>query len=383
MKKKILTIIGTRPDAIKMAPIIKELELHSDTIKTIVVATAQHRKLLDDVLNIFSITPNFDLNVMGEGQTIFHITTQALQKIEPILNDIKPDIVLVQGDTTSSFVGALSAFYKKIPIAHIEAGLRSYDKYNPYPEETNRMLIDIMSDICFAPTKRAKDNLLAEGISPKEIHITGNTAIDALFFILKKNKKPLQNNIKRIINSNKKLFLVTAHRRENFDKPLRQICLTLVELKKKFKDIEIIYPVHPNPNVKNPVYKILGNISGIHLIEPPDYPTFIHLMKSAFLILTDSGGIQEEAPSLGKPVLVMRKVTERIEGIKQGTAILVGTDKGKIIKVVSLLLKNTKKYKKMINLTNPYGDGKASYRIINVISRFLSLPYLPISEYKG
>lgn len=373
--KKILAVIGTRPDAIKMAPVIKELEKHSDVIKSSIIATAQHRELLDDVLDVFSIKPDFDLNIMGKGQTLSYVTTRALQKMEPIISDLKPDIILVQGDTTSSFVGALAGFYNKIPVAHVEAGLRSHDKYNPYPEEINRVLIGVMSDICFAPTKKARDNLLAENICKEKIYITGNTAIDALFFALKKNNLVLPENIKSILNSKKRLVLVTAHRRENFDAPLTEICEALIELKNRFKDIQVVYSVHPNPNVKNKVSKLLKNVRDIYLIEPPEYFSFIKLMQHAFLILTDSGGIQEEAPSLNKPILVLRKVTERVEGIKQGTAVLVGTSKDKIVKEASILLKDAKKYRNMTNALNPYGDGKASKRIVNILFKYLNLPY--------
>ncbi|MDD5529975.1 MAG: UDP-N-acetylglucosamine 2-epimerase (non-hydrolyzing) [bacterium] len=372
--KKILILIGTRPDAIKMAPVINELKKHPDTITPIVVSTTQHRELLDDVLKIFSIKPDFDLNIMKTGQTLYHITIQILQKLQIIMKNIKPDIILVQGDTTSTFVGALAAFYEKIPIAHIEAGLRSHNKYNPYPEEMNRILTDMLTDIYFAPTKTAKNNLLKEGIASEKIWVTGNTSIDALFSILRKKTKLSDN----IINSNtfmstkkERIILVTSHRRESFNKPLEQICLALIEIKKKFKDVEIIYSVHPNPNIRNQVYKLLKGIPGINLISPPDYLHFVNLMKHSYLILTDSGGIQEEAPSLGKPVLVMRETTERKEGIEQGTAILVGTNKEKIIKEASSLLTDMNKYKKMAKLSNPYGDGKASKKIVKILLKFI------------
>jgi UDP-N-acetylglucosamine 2-epimerase (non-hydrolysing) len=382
--KKILIFIGTRPDAIKMVPVIKEIKKHPDTLIPIVVSTTQHRELLDDVLKVFSIKPDFNLNIMKTGQTLYHITTKILQKLQIIMRNVKPDIILVQGDTTSTFVGALAAFYEKIPIAHIEAGLRSQNKYNPYPEEMNRILTDMLTDIYFAPTKTARHNLLKEGIAPEKIWITGNTAIDALFSILSQKTK-LSGNIIHpntcLPSRQEKMILVTSHRRESFNKPLEQICLALIELKKKFKDVEIIYSVHPNPNVKKPVYKLLKGIPGINLIDPPDYINFVNLMKHSYLILTDSGGVQEEAPSLGKPVLVMRENTERTEGVEQGTAILVGTNKGKIINETSLLLTNIKKYKKMSNLSNPYGDGKASIRIVNILLKYLNLSYRKIQDF--
>ncbi len=359
-------IIGTRPDTIKMAPVIKEIE--KSQAKSIVVVTAQHRKLLDQVLEVFSIKPDFDLDIMKENQDLYWTTIQILQKLRDILKEVKPDIVFVQGDTTTTFVGGLAAFYEKIPIGHIEAGLRSGNKYSPYPEEMNRKFTDTLADFCFAPTQIAWENLLREGIPQERIWITGNTGIDALFMVLNKDYRFKDKRLKEIIESGKKIVLVTAHRRENFGGGgLRNICQALLELREKFKKIEIVYSVHPNPNVRKPVYDILGNSPQIYLIEPPEYLCFCNLMKHSDLILTDSGGIQEEAPSLGKPVLVMREVTERVEGITAGTAILVGTDRQKIVQEASLLLTDKKKYGMMSKLSNPYGDGKASQRIINII----------------
>ncbi len=363
--------MGTRPEAIKMAPVIKELNKYNKDIEVIKVVTGQHRKLLDQVLELFSIFPDFDLNLMEENQDLYYITTQALAKLKYILKEVKPDLVLVQGDTTTTFVGALASFYEKIPIGHVEAGLRSYNKYNPYPEEVNRVFTDILSDLCFAPTKRARTNLLSEGISSKKIWVTGNTAIDALFMALEKEYKFEDERMEEIITSDNSLVLVTAHRRESFDIGLENICCALLELKNSFPNVEIIYSVHPNPNVKKPVYRILGNNSKIHLIDPPDYVCFCNLMKHAKLILTDSGGIQEEAPSLGKPVLVMREVTERVEGIEVGNAMLVGTSKKKIVEETISLLQDREKYDKMANSPNPYGDGKASQRIVKITAKFL------------
>lgn len=373
--------MGTRPDAIKMAPVIKEIKGHAEYLKSFVVVTAQHRKLLDQVLKVFSLTPDFDLNIMEEGQDLYYVTSEAINRLKPVLHDVKPDLVLVQGDTTTTFVGALASFYERLPVAHVEAGLRSHNKYNPYPEEMNRRFTDIISELCFAPTRIAKNNLINEGIIPSKIWVTGNTAIDALFMSLQMNYEFKDGKLKELIEWGKPIVLVTTHRRENFDTPLRNICLALIELKNIFKDIEIIYSVHPNPNVKKAVYGVLGNNSGIHLIEPPDYLCFCNLMVRAKLILTDSGGIQEEAPSLGKPVLVMREVTERVEGIEVGNAILVGTDTKCILREASLILTDKVKYEKMTKKSNPYGDGKASKRIINIILKFFDLPYQEISEF--
>ncbi len=371
---KALIVIGTRPDTIKTVPVIRALEKHPDKVKCIVLATAQHRELLDQVLSIFSVVPDFDLNIMQKNQDLYHITTQGLQQMRNVMKETKPDIVIVQGDTTSTFVGALSSFYERIPLAHIEAGLRSHQKYSPFPEEINRRLTDSMTDLCFAPTATAKENLLREGIDSGKIFVTGNTAIDALFMILKEDYQFGDSEIKKVVSSNNRLVLVTAHRRENFNEPLRNICRALREIAHNFSDVEMIYSVHPNPNVSKPVYEMLGNTPRIHLVPPPDYLCFSHLLEKCHLVLTDSGGIQEEAPSLGKPVLVMRKVTERVEGIEAGTAILVGTDRERIVEEASRLLEDSNRYEKMARTVNPYGDGKAGVRIANIIFRFLESP---------
>ena len=383
--KKILIIMGTRPDAIKMAPIIKN-SVFEKTIESVVVVTAQHRNMLDQVLKFFSITPDFDLDVMKENQDLYWITIQILQKLRDVLKKVKPDIVLVQGDTTTTFIGALAAFYEKIPVGHIEAGLRSGNKYSPYPEEINRKCTDCLSDFCFAPTQLARKNLLREGVPDKRIWVTGNTGIDALFMALSISEENYifeDKELKEIMNSSHRIVLVTAHRRENLNDGIRNICQALIKLRDKFEDIEIVYSVHPNPNVKKPVYEILNNISRIYLIEPPEYLCFCNLMKRADLILTDSGGIQEEVSSLGKPVLVMRDVTERVEGITAGTAILVGTDRERIVKEASLLLSDKKKYEMMSKLSNPYGDGKASHRIANIILKSLGFPYSEIQPFRA
>jgi UDP-N-acetylglucosamine 2-epimerase (non-hydrolysing) len=309
---------------------------------------------------------------MKENQDLYYTTTQTLSKLKSILNEIKPDLVLVQGDTTTTFTGALASFYERIPVGHVEAGLRSHNKYSPYPEEINRVFTDVLSELCFAPTQRARDNLIRENIPTERIWVTGNTAIDALFMVLEKEYNFEDKRIEEIVNSCDFLILVTAHRRESFDIGLENICYALLELKNSLPNVEIIYSVHPNPNVKEPVYSILGDNSNIYLIDPPDYVCFCNLMKHAKLILTDSGGIQEEAPSLGKPVLVMREVTERVEGIDAGNAILVGTDKKKIVEESISLLEDEERYNKMANVSNPYGDGRAGERIAEIVVEFLN-----------
>ena len=364
---KILLIFGTRPEAIKMAPVIKRFQQNS-SFNTKICVTAQHREMLDQVLSFFDIKPDYDLNIMKPNQSLFDITANTLKELKPVLDDFQPDLIFVQGDTTTAFVGALAGFYKKIKIAHIEAGLRSHNKYSPFPEEMNRVLAGHLSDYHFAPTQKAKENLYKEGIKDN-IYVVGNTVIDALFLgldIIKEQGEEQYYKYFNFIDFSKKIILVTGHRRESFGKPFENICHALKELALR-RDVEIVYPVHLNPNVRKPVNKILHGIGNIHLIEPLKYPYLIWLMNKAYLVLTDSGGIQEEAPSLGKPVLVMREVTERIEGIEAGTAKLVGTNKGKILKETTKLLDNKEEYEKMAKAVNPYGDGKASERIKNII----------------
>lgn len=361
-------IFGTRPEAIKMAPLIYELKKYPDLFKVLVVVTAQHRQMLDQVLDLFNIKSHYDLNIMQEAQSLYQISTKTLSKLAKVIQREKPDLVCVHGDTTTTFMAALASFYEKVPIAHIEAGLRSYDKFNPYPEEINRILSDALCALHFAPTKQAKENLLKENIDPEGIFVTGNTIIDALSMILKK-KYTVKNPVlkKLFLNNSNKLILVTAHRRENWGKPLRNICLALREIAKRHKNLEIIYPVHLNPAVRDTVYQILEGISRVHLINPLDYVNFVNLMKVSYLVLTDSGGLQEEAPSLGKPVLVLRNVTERPEAVKSGTVKIVGVDKMKIVNSVEKLLGDKKEYREMASAINPYGDGKASKRIKEVI----------------
>jgi len=367
---KILFFFGTRPEAIKLAPLIKEFRKHRRTFDIQVAVSAQHREMLDQVLAFFDIRPDFDLNIMKPGQNLSEITTKAMQGIRQVIMSFKPEWLVVQGDTTTTVAGALAAFYEGVKVAHVEAGLRSFNKQAPFPEEVNRVLTTHLADLHFAPTLRAKENLLREGIPEGRIHVVGNTSIDALILCLKKlnGRKFDQFESFNSINFEKKIILVTGHRRESFGEPFEQICFALREIAQR-EDVEIVYPVHLNPNVRKPVFKILKKLPNIHLIEPLDYPSFVWLMNKSYLILTDSGGVQEEAPSLGKPVLVMREVTERTEGVDAGTAKIVGTERGKIVLETMKLLKNRSEYERMAKAGNPYGDGKASGRIVSILKR--------------
>lgn len=360
---KILSVFGTRPETIKMAPVVERLS-QVKGIESLVCVTGQHRQMLDPFLNLFQIKADFDLNIMKPGQSLTEITTSVLARLKEILTTVKPDLLLVQGDTTTAFAAALAAFYEKIPVGHIEAGLRTGNMMMPWPEEMNRKLISSFASLHFAPTKKSKQNLLDEGISPDHIFVTGNTVIDALFFTLKKSE--LRTHRFDFLNPQKKLILVTGHRRENFGSGFESICKAIKRISER-DDIEIIYPVHLNPNVQGPVRSILGNRPNIHLIEPLDYLDFVFLMDLSYLILTDSGGVQEEAPSLGKPVLVMREVTERPEAVEAGTVLLVGTDEEKIVKETLALLDTPSLYQTMAQAHNPYGDGHAAERIIQHI----------------
>ena len=368
---KVLTIFGTRPEAIKLAPVIKELERHSESISRVCV-TAQHREMLDQVLELFEIKPDWDLDLMRKDQSLFDITARGLQGLQDVFKEEQPDIVLVQGDTTTAFVASLAAYYLRVKIGHVEAGRRTEDKYNPFPEEMNRRLADVLSDLYFAPTQRAEQNLLREGISAERVFITGNTVIDALFLVLRqepRSKSQLVFSDFGLSTDDSRLILVTGHRRESFGEGFEKICQGLKLIAERNPDVQIVYPVHMNPNVKEPVYRILGGVENVHLIEPLDYAQFVFLMKRAYLILTDSGGIQEEAPSLGKPVLVMRGKTERPEAIEAGTARLVGTDSNRIFRETQRLLDNADEYDKMARAVNPFGDGKAAERIVQVLLR--------------
>jgi UDP-N-acetylglucosamine 2-epimerase (non-hydrolysing) len=372
--KKILFIFGTRPEAIKLAPLIKEFQSDSKNFKTLICVTAQHREMLDQVLNFFGIKPDYDLNMMKLNQTFFDFSSsESFKKIGTIIDKHRPDLIFVQGDTTTAFLASLAGYYKKVKIAHVEAGLRSYDKYSPFPEEVHRKLIDHLADYYFAATKSAKQNLLKEGIK-KNVWVVGNTVIDALYLGLKtienESEKKYLDYFK-FIDFSKKLILVTTHRRENFGQPLKNIAEALKIIAAKYKNIEIIFPVHPNPNVKTPIYNILDKVPNIHLVNPLDYPHLIWIMNKSYFIMTDSGGIQEEAPSLGKPVLVLRIVTERTEGIKAGSAKLVGTDKNKIVSSVKNLLINKQTHQKMSKALNPYGNGKSCKKIVRIIQKII------------
>ena len=372
MKKKVLFVFGTRPEAIKMAPIINIFKENNKKFITLVAVTAQHREMLDQVLHIFNIIPDYDLDLMSSDQTLESLTGKILNGISHLLIDEKPDLIFVQGDTTTTYASALAAFYKKIPVAHIEAGLRTNNKYSPFPEEINRRMASVISTYHFPPTENAMKNLLNEGIDKEKIKVTGNTVIDSLLSVSRQIDKGNFDYEKKFTEScnidfnNKKTILVTGHRRESFGKGFENICHAIKSLAND-NDIQFIYPVHLNPNVQEPVNRILGNLPNIFLIEPQDYIPFVFLMKKAYIILTDSGGVQEEAPSLGVPVLVMRNTTERIEGVNVGTANLVGTDKDKIQSSIELLLNNKAVYDKMAKAINPYGNGRASLKIYNYI----------------
>jgi UDP-N-acetylglucosamine 2-epimerase (non-hydrolysing) len=376
--KKVLLVFGTRPEAIKMAPLVKAFEKETSIVSKVCV-TAQHREMLDQVLELFGIKPDYDLNLMKPGQDLYDITSNVLLGMKDVLSDFKPDVVLVHGDTTTTSATSLAAFYQQIKVGHVEAGLRTHDIYSPFPEEVNRQITGILASYYFAPTITSQDNLLQENKDEKNIIVTGNTVIDALFLALEKikNNSELENKILHQLSTNnyqlqndKKVILVTGHRRENHGQGFINICEALKTIAVNNPDIDIVYPVHLNPNVQKPVKEILSNISNVHLIEPLQYEQFIYLMDKSYFIITDSGGVQEEAPSLGKPVLVMRDTTERPEAIEAGTVKLVGTDKEAIIKEAQLLLDSNVEYTKMSKAHNPYGDGSASRKIVDFILAF-------------
>lgn len=369
--RKVLFAFGTRPEAIKLAPVINELRRYPEKFNVRVVVTAQHREMLDQALSLFQIKPDYDLGIMREGQSLSDTLVNSLRRLEPVIKKEQPDVVLVQGDATSAFAGALAAYYHKIPVAHIEAGLRTLDKFAPFPEEVNRRFITVIADWHFAPTLKAKENLLKEGVPESRIYVTGNTVIDALLWIRSRGKTP------KPIANHRRLILVTLHRRESFGKPLKRICRALVALIKRNPELTIVYPVHPNPNVRQPVKKLLGGRKNIRLIPPLDYRQFVQLLEQAYLVLTDSGGIQEEAPSLGKPVLVLREKTERPEILAAGCARLVGTDPARIITATEKLLCSERDYQKMARAPNPYGDGKAAIRIRQILAQLLKVTAQP------
>ncbi|AMX00900.1 non-hydrolyzing UDP-N-acetylglucosamine 2-epimerase [Rummeliibacillus stabekisii] len=367
-KWKVMTVFGTRPEAIKMAPLVLELKKHPDKFETIVTVTAQHREMLDQVLETFQITPDYDLNIMIERQTLVDVTTRGLAGLDAVLKEVTPDIILVHGDTTTTFIASLAAFYNQIAIGHVEAGLRTGNKYSPFPEEMNRQLTGIMADIHFAPTEQAKQNLLSENKNEQAIVVTGNTAIDALQTTIKDNyTHPILEKIGK-----DRMILLTAHRRENLGEPMRHIFKAVKRLIDEFNNLQIVYPIHMNPAVREIANEILGEESRVHLIEPLEVFDFHNFAKRSYMILTDSGGVQEEAPSLGKPVLVLRDTTERPEGIQAGTLKLAGTNEETIYRLASELLTNEEAYNGMAHAANPYGDGHASERIVEFLYEYLT-----------
>ena len=363
---KVMTIFGTRPEAIKMAPVVKALEA-ADDMESIVTVTAQHREMLDQVLHLFSITPDYDLNIMSQGQTLYDVTCKALLGLQGVLKEAKPDVVLVHGDTTTTFVGALAAFYEGIPVGHVEAGLRTGNIYSPFPEEMNRKLTGAIGTYHFAPTSTSESNLLKENINPDHLYVTGNTVIDALQTTVQTDYTFKEELLNQIDYVNNKVILVTTHRRENLGDPMRNVYEAIRDIINEQEDVEVIFPMHRNPKVRNIVQDVLGHMDRVHLIEPLEYEPFANLMARTYLIMTDSGGIQEEAPSLGKPVLVLRDTTERPEAVEAGTVKLVGTDKESVYRTATELLVNETAYLAMSNAVNPYGDGLASDRIVQAL----------------
>lgn len=371
MKKiKVMTVFGTRPEAIKMAPLVLELQKQSQRFEAITTVSAQHREMLDQVLDIFHIKPDYDLNIMHARQTLTDITSNVLINLDKILKEVKPDIVLVHGDTTTTFAASVAAFYNQIPIGHVEAGLRTWEKYSPYPEEMNRQMTDAMTDLYFAPTNQSKANLLKENHKEDNIYITGNTAIDALKQTV---DKEYHHDILDKVSPDNKLILLTMHRRENQGEPMRRVFKVIREVVESREDVEVIYPVHLSPAVQDVAKEILGNTERIHLISPLDVVDFHNLAARSYFIMTDSGGVQEEAPSLGKPVLVLRDTTERPEGVEAGTLKLVGTESEKVKKEMEELLDNDAEYQRMAQAKNPYGDGKASERILDAIAYYFGV----------
>lgn len=372
-KKRILTVFGTRPEAIKMAPLVHALK-NDDRFESSCCVTAQHREMLDQVLTLFDINPDYDLNIMKSGQTLNQVTSRILTELKPVLEQFKPDVVLVHGDTATTFAASLAAYYEQIRVGHVEAGLRTNNIYSPWPEEANRKLTGALTHYHFAPTETSKNNLVRENFASEQIVVTGNTVIDALLMVKEKIDADTDLNISLASNfpflqQDKKLVLVTGHRRESFGGGFERICQALAQVALRYPDVQIVYPVHLNPNVREPVNRILKNVDNIHLVEPQEYLPFIYLMSRAHVILTDSGGIQEEAPSLGKPVLVMRDTTERPEAVEAGTVKLVGTDVDKITTGLEVLLNDSEAYQRMSFAHNPYGDGRACQRILDELAK--------------
>ena len=382
--KKIMLVFGTRPEAIKMAPLVKEFQKYPDKFKTIVCVTGQHREMLDQVLRIFEIVPDYDLNIMKQGQDLYDVTSRVLLGMRDVLKEVQPDVMLVHGDTTTSTAAALAAFYQQIPVGHVEAGLRTHNIYSPWPEEMNRQITGRIATYHFAPTPLSRQNLLAENVKPEQITVTGNTVIDALYMVVDKIKsdKALDKELEEVLlhsgydvnrlYDGKKMVLITGHRRENFGDGFISMCKAIQALIQKYPDVDFVYPMHLNPNVRKPIHEVFGedlsNLGNMFFIEPLEYLSFVYFMEKSTIVLTDSGGIQEEAPGLGKPVLVMRDTTERPEALEAGTVKLVGTDFDKIIGEVSELLTNQEYYERMSKAVNPYGDGKACGRIVNHIN---------------
>ena len=381
--KKIMLVFGTRPEAIKMAPLVKEFQKYPDDFETIVCVTGQHREMLDQVLHIFDIKPDYDLNIMKQGQDLYDVTARVLLGMRDVLKEAQPDVVLVHGDTTTSTAAALAAFYQQLPVGHVEAGLRTHNIYSPWPEEMNRQITGRIATYDFAPTPLSRENLLKENVSEDKITVTGNTVIDALYWVVDKIKsdKILDSELEGILKSagydvnrlagGKKLVLITGHRRENFGDGFINMCTAIKDLTKKYPDVDFVYPMHLNPNVRKPIHEVFGenlsDLGNMFFIEPLEYLSFVYLMEKSTIVLTDSGGIQEEAPGLGKPVLVMRDTTERPEALDAGTVKLVGTDYDKIVNEVSILLDDASAYEKMSKAVNPYGDGKACSRIVKIM----------------
>ena len=381
--KKVMLVFGTRPEAIKMAPLVKEFQKQPKRVETVVCVTGQHREMLDQVLKIFDIKPEYDLKIMKQGQDLYDVTARVLTGMRDVLKEVKPDVVLVHGDTTTSTAAALAAFYQQIPVGHVEAGLRTHNIYSPWPEEMNRLLTGRLATYHFSPTPLSRNNLIKESVDDRNIIITGNTVIDALYWVVDKikNNKELDNELEDILskagydvnrlNNGKKLVLITGHRRENFGDGFINMCTAIKDLTVKYPDLDFVYPMHLNPNVRKPIHEVFGeNLSGLKnmfFIEPLEYLSFVYLMEKSSIVLTDSGGIQEEAPGLGKPVLVMRDTTERPEALDAGTVKLVGTDYNKIVNEVSSLIDDKAAYEKMSKAVNPYGDGLACGRIVNAL----------------
>ena len=380
-KIKVMTVFGTRPEAIKMAPLAIELE-KCPYVDAKVCVTAQHRQMLDQVLEMFEIKPDYDLDIMKDRQTLVGITARVIEGLDEVIKKEEPDVVLVHGDTSTTFAGALAAFYNKVKIGHVEAGLRTYDKYSPYPEEMNRCLTGVMADFHFSPTQANKDNLLKENVDESKIYITGNTVIDALKSTVKKDYVFTDENLKKVDFKGNRVILVTAHRRENLGKPLENICNALKEIADKYEDIRIVYPVHLNPAVRETVFSILGGHERIDLIEPVNVDDLHNAMSRCFMVMTDSGGLQEEAPSLAKPVIVLRRETERPEAVKAGTVVIAGNEKENILNIATNLIENKEAYDKMAHAANPYGDGNASKRIVEALGYEFGILENRVADFK-